>query len=215
VDSAMHRASALTDARGLRGLAHPRFDSKDRHSCSPLCNGSTRASVTRADGGCSAADWRVGGWELGWLARMNPAQQAVARARTSTVPVRQALRLPIPTCIPRQCPPARHCAPLEQAMWRRLNELRGTRGLVEKEVPIPHGLGHEFGRATLSPRGGQVSQHVRRQRIPDKRDRVKQLLPQTGSMRSIWICVVDGPCRAGSHAMSGEKRGGSSPKTKV
>ena len=50
---------------------------------------------------------------------------------------------------------------------------------------------------------------------PDKRDQVKQLLPQTGSMRSIWICVVDGPCRAGSHAMSGEKRGGSSPKTKV
>jgi len=61
----------------------------------------------------------------------------------------------------------------------------------------------------------RLRNHVRKTRSPDKRDRVKQLLPQTGSMRSIWICVVDGPCRAGSHAMSGEKRGGSSPKTKV
>ena len=132
MDSAMHRALALTDARGLRELAHPHFDSKDRHSCCPLCNGSTRASVTRAGGGCSAADGRVGGWEMGgdgWLARMNPAQQAVARARTRTVPSQTSTEIANSlTAISPLSTPGGHCAPLELAIWRRLNEPRGTRG---------------------------------------------------------------------------------------
>ena len=84
----------------------------------------------------NAGGWGLqrGGWEgwrltVGGSARMNPAQLAVARARTRTVPTQTSTEIANSlTAIFPLSTPGGHCAPLELATWRWLNEPRGTRG---------------------------------------------------------------------------------------